>query len=273
MLSPILFILGLITLSMALRSFYNPVMQKLGALGIFAASYFGGYFLGGRSVTLGLMCASTWLLLPWLEILTRVRHLRIPREKQLSHQPPPPSGLFPDLEEITSEIEEEKFEHVEDTGWDWEDYRQFFRLFYKQEERAQAAICLVDQEDMAFYYMSVSSRAKDGTVWTTWNYPFGNSLKPVPQLKVNRAKAGDTFLQIYESHKAFLKEHGVEIAGLEELTGDRIQDEIQNDLQAQLAHNIAQGVLTEAGEGKIRYSWRGLFFIWVQFLRDLVRLS
>jgi hypothetical protein len=258
---------------MALRSFHHVLLQKLGALGIFATSFLAGYLIGGKSIALGLFCASTWLLLPWLEILTRIRNLRLPLEKNLTHQTPPNSEIFPDLHEITTEIEDGKFEYIEDTGWDWEDYRQFFRLFYNGADRTQAAICLIDQHDMAFYYLSVSSRAKDGAIWTTWNYPFSHSLKPVPQLKINRMRAGDTFLQIYESHRSFLRRHGIDVSQLVELSGEQIQAEIQKDLQAQIAHNVAQGVLTSAGEGQIRYSWRGLFFIWLQFLRDLVRLS
>ena len=38
-------------------------------------------------------------------------------------------------------------------------------------------------------------------------------------------------------------------------------------------HNLAMGVLKKTSEGQIRYSWRGMLFIWFQFLRDLVRLS
>jgi hypothetical protein len=60
---------------------------------------------------------------------------------------------------------------------------------------------------------------------------------------------------------------------LENLDPERIQDEIQKDLQAQVAHNLASGVLKRDAEGAVRYSWRGLVFIWLQFLRDLVRLS
>lgn len=273
MLHPLLLVLGAAVLSMALRSFDHVVARKLGALGIFATSFLAGYFLCGRSVAAGSFCAASWLLLPWLEILTRIRKLRLPLEKNLRHKSPPNSEIFPDLQEITAEIEEEGFEHVEDAGWDWDDYQQYFRLFYKPADRSQAAICLIDQHDMAFYYLSVSSRAKDGTVWTTWNYPFSYSLKLVPQLKINRIPPGSTFLQVHESHRDFLRRRGVDVSGLEELDADRIQEEIQKDLRAQIAHNLAKGVLTEAEEGQIRYSWRGLFFIWFQFLRDLVRLS
>jgi hypothetical protein len=32
-------------------------------------------------------------------------------------------------------------------------------------------------------------------------------------------------------------------------------------------------VLKRNDAGQVRYSWRGMFFIWCQFLRDLVRLG
>jgi hypothetical protein len=44
-------------------------------------------------------------------------------------------------------------------------------------------------------------------------------------------------------------------------------------LRAQIAHNLAIGVLKMDAGGAVRYSWRGMMFIWLQFLRDLVRLS
>src|SRR5580704_17199426 len=101
MLSSLLLILGVAMLSMALRSFHHVVLQKLGALGIFATSFLAGYLMGGKNIFIGLFCASTWLLLAWLEILSRIRNLRLPLEKSLSHQSPPSSEAFPDLNEIT----------------------------------------------------------------------------------------------------------------------------------------------------------------------------
>jgi len=272
MLSPFLLILGVALLSLALRSFHHTVSQKLGALGILTTSFLLGWFLTGY-ILAGIACALSWFLLPWLEILTRIRKLRLPLEKNLRHKAPPSREVFPSLDELTTEIEEEGFSHVEDAGWEWDDYRQFFRLFYKETERSQSAICLIDQNNIAFYYLSVSSRARDGSVWTTWNYPFSHSLKLAPRLKINRIRSDQTFLQLHESHRAFLLSHNVLIDQLENSNPDDIPLDIQKDLRAQIAHNLTQGVLTHAGEGQIRYSWRGLFYIWVQFLRDLVRLS
>src|SRR5438067_6269866 len=161
MLFQLLLILGVAVLSMALRSYAGMLAQKFGALGILATSFLVGYFFTGY-IAVGVFCAASWLLLPWLELLTRIRKLRLPLEKNLRHKTPPSRELFPALDELTEEIEDERFEFVDDAGWDWEDYQQFFRLFYKPNERTQAAICLIDQDNVAFYYLSLSSRAKDG---------------------------------------------------------------------------------------------------------------
>ena len=271
--SRLLVISGTVALSLSLRTVPSAVLRKIGALGILATSFLIGWLLSEGNVAVGIFCASSWLLLPWLEILTRVRKLTLPLEKNLRHKAPPRSEAFPALEEITGEVEGEGFEHVEDAGWDWQQYAQFFRLFYKPADRAQSAICLIDQHDVAFYYLSISSRAKDGTIWTTWNYPFSYSLKLVPQWRVNRLRGDQTFLQMYASHRHFLDMNRVRLADLAELDPETIQHDIQKDLRAQITHNIAAGILTQSATGEIRYSWRGMFFIWMQFLRDLVRLS
>lgn len=272
MLPHLLLVLGVATLSVALRSFHHVVLQKLGSVGILTTSFLIGYLLSGY-VTVGLVCASSWLLLPLLEIMTRIRKLRMPAEKKLRHKTAPSDEAFPALHDLTHEIEEEGFAHAEDAGWDWEEYQQFFRLFYKEPERTQAAICMVDQHDLAFYYLSISSRAKDGTIWTTWNYPFSHSLKLPPHLRINRLRSDQTFLDLYESHRDFLEINGIHAGQLTEIDPDQIHIDIQQDLRTQIAHNLAVGVLKHTAEGQIRYSWRGLLFIWFQFLRDLVRLT
>jgi hypothetical protein len=270
--SSFLLILGVLALALALRSFQHPLLQKLGALAVMVASFLIGYFMTG-SPAIGVMSALLWLLLPWLDLLTRIRKLTLPLERNLRHKSPPNAQIFPALVEITEEIEGEGFEYIDDTGWEWDEYQQFFRLFYKSDERLQAAICLVDQQDVAFYYLSLSSRAKDGTIWTTWNYPFSYSLKMAPQWRVNRLRGDLTFLQLLESHRQLLQRYGVATDLLEDLDAERMQAEIQKDLQAQVAHNISTGVLTQTQAGEVRYSWRGLLFLWLQFLRDLVRLT
>src|SRR6266566_1983376 len=100
--------LGVAVLSVALRSFQTSFSQKAGALGILISSYLAIYFITGSWI-LGLCAALSWLFLPWLEILTRIRALRLPKEKRLRPKTPPSYDTFPALSEITREIEDEGF--------------------------------------------------------------------------------------------------------------------------------------------------------------------
>src|ERR1043166_1604351 len=151
MLFGLLLTLGVAVLSIGLRTFHNSYAQKAGALGILAATFLTFYFATNTWVW-GLIAALAWLFLPWLEILTRIRALRLPKEKQLRPKSPPSSDTFPALSEVTREIEDEAFVYVSDAGWDWEDYRQFFRLFYRQEDGAQAATSPMERLDFSFFH-------------------------------------------------------------------------------------------------------------------------
>jgi hypothetical protein len=262
MLFGLLLTLGVAVLSVALRSYQTTFAQKLGALGVLIASFLAVYFITGNAAW-GVAGAASWLFLPWLEILTRIRTLRLPKEKRLRPKNPPPNSLFPALDEISREIENEGFAHVNDAGWDWEDYRQFFRLFYKADDRAH---------DLSFYYLRVSSRGKDGIVWTTWNYPLSYGLKLTPQFRINRQRPDQTFWQLYQSHREFLRNHSVETTSLDPLDEERMQTDIENDLRDQIAHNVRAGVLKSAADDEVKYSWRGMIYLWCQFLLDLVRL-
>ena len=270
--SDLLLIAGVALLSMALRSFAHPLLYKLGSFCILGTSFLIGYCCTGYWQA-GAVCAGSWLLLPWLEILTRVRRLRLPVEKSLRHRPPPSRDTFPALDLLTTELEEEGFEYVDDTGWDWDDHRQFFRLFYKRDECLQGSVCLIDQDEMAFYYLSLSTRTKDGVTWTTWNYPFSYSMKLSPQLRINRLRGERTVFEMLASHRQFLERAGIPADALAHTPPDELHTEIQRDLQAQIAHNVDAGLLLPSDEGKVRYSWRGMLFIWVQFLWDFVRFS
>ena len=161
-----------------------------------------------------------WLCFRWLDLITRIRKLTLPREKQLRHRRRPAPGVPLPLRAHGRRSRRSGFEHVTDAGWDWEEYQQFFRLFYKGDERAQAAVCLVDQQDIAFYYLSISSRGKDGKIWTTWNYPFSYSLKLSPEWRVNRVKGDLSFFGLLESHRQFLTKHAMKAEQLEELSAE-----------------------------------------------------
>ncbi|MEO7318887.1 MAG: hypothetical protein ABIZ56_07870, partial [Chthoniobacteraceae bacterium] len=117
-LSNLLLILGVGAFSFSLRTVNSILLQKIGTFGILATSFLIGWLFTGYWIV-GVFLGSSWLLLPWLEILTRVRRLTLPVDKSLRHKTPPNAQTFPALDELTEEIEGEQFEHIEDAGWDW----------------------------------------------------------------------------------------------------------------------------------------------------------
>jgi hypothetical protein len=272
MISNLLLVLGAAVLSAALRSFQHRLLFRLGTLGIGITSFLVGWLLVGN-IWVGLALAASWLFLPWLEILTRVRRLRLPIERTLHHRTPPNRSTFPGFSEMTDEIEILGFEHMEDIGWNYEGSRQFYRVLNADQRKTQACICLAEQEDLAFYYITLTSRAIDGRVFMTWNYPFSYGLKLPPRLKVCRFSSAGPFSELLALHEKFLTSEGIATDALLTQTPEEIVHTMQNEMRAQITHNLDLGLLERDGEKLIRYTLRGMFFLWMQFLRDLVRIS
>ncbi|MFT5109992.1 MAG: hypothetical protein ACI9UA_005644 [Pseudoalteromonas tetraodonis] len=54
---------------------------------------------------------------------------------------------------------------------------------------------------------------------------------------------------------------------------DEIRPLMEKELRLQIDHNLDKGVICLSGNGTFKYSWRGLVFLWYQFLKDMVKLS
>lgn len=268
----LLVIVGVLVFSMGLRTTGSILLNKIGVLGYLATSFLTGWLLTGWW-PMGFVFLSFWLVWPWYELITRVRKIAMPVDSTVRHKTPPHRELFPALQDLTGEIEGEGFEHVEDLGREWDEAQQFFRVFQKPDERMQAVICLVEQENFAFYYLRLISRGGDGTIWTTWNYPFALNLKLSPEWRTNRASGDKSFIQLLDSHRAFLANHDVFTDELTETDPAKLIGQLHSEQTAQIAHNVTAGILAKGKDGAIRYTWRGLVFIWFQFLRDFVRLQ
>jgi hypothetical protein len=270
--SKFLLIAGVFVLSMALRSTGVLLARKLGVVGYLATSFLIGWFVSDWW-PMGFVFASFWLVWPWYELITRVKKIAMPVENPLRHKAPPHTEYFPALGDLSDEMEQEGFEHVEDLGRDWDEARQFYRVYQKPDERTQAVICLVEQEQFAFYYLRILSRGNDGAVWTTWNYPFSLNLQLAPEWRMNRESGEKSFMELMQSHRDFLARHAVLSENLVALRPEELQEQLQCEQSRQIAHNVTAGILRKDADGAIRYTWRGLWFIWVQLLRDFVRLS
>lgn len=268
----LLLVLGLLVLTGAFFHFAHPLMRRLGLLTGAVTVFAAGYLLSG-SLWVGAGCVGAVLLLPWIEILLRIRKLRLPLRKPLRQATPPSQEMFPDLGDATDTIEASGFEHATDLGWEMDEYRQFQRLFANPEKREEAAITCIEQNQIGFHFASVTSRAADGSVFITWNCPVLSSLKSLPTVHLNRMAGETPFGALLAGHDAFLAERGIARETLQAVDPDSVRVSVERDMETQLQHNLSEGLLEREGEEHGRYSWRGMLFLWCQCLRDIFRLS
>ena len=272
MISLVLLVLGMGVMAAALRTFRNQALFFAGTFGMVATSFLAGWLIGG-SLVLGALFASTWFLLPWVEILTRVRRMRLPIDRRLESCAPPARSVFPDFIDLSDEVEAAGFEYCEDAAWEHGRTRQSYRFYYSERTRTLAAICLIEQESIAFYYVALTSKALDGRVFMTWNYPFSYGLHLHPKISLSRGGGELSVAELATLHSSHLERAAVQSDRLCLQAAEGICTEMQNEMREQVEHNLACGILKRDGEEMIRYSVRGMVFLWFQFLRDFGRLS
>lgn len=270
-LQQILYVAAAVVFSLGCRSFDNRFIQKLGWFALLAASYLAGLFLTGQHLG-GAIFIAAWFMLPWLEIIFRVRKLRFPIRSEIKHRFPPSREAFPELGDLSREAEEVGFSEVGDTGWQWSQTDHFMRLFYHAERRVQASVALAQQGDFGFSYVSLTSRAENGVTYTTTNYPFAATMKHSPKQRLNRFAHAGSFEDLLERHEHFLHSEGVDKEDLALQDTEYLHAYIERDMSAQIDHNITTGVIEPTGNGEFRYSWRGCIFLYWQVLKDMVRV-
>mgnify|MGYP000442273470 CR=1 FL=1 len=266
-----LIVIGLFVMALALRSAHTSILRKLGAFTFLSACFCLLYFLTG-SVVAGWSGAAVWLFLPWIELLTRIRRMRLPVDNRLTQRPIPNPSFFPNAPEAAAAMEEAGFEHVSDCGWEWDGMRQYFRLFWHPEERAVAAVCLCEQSDVAFAFISVTSHGVDGRIWRTTNFPFAPTLRCPPDVRWNHVPCRrNCFHQILGNHRDYLTRLKIPASELRIPDPEEIETTIEAEMKRQVDHNLATGIIRLTGDGHFQYSKRGLVFLWGQFLKDMVR--
>lgn len=269
---PILYIAALVAFAFGCRTFESRVVNKLGWIALLVASYLLGLFISGGSHRVGATAVLMWFLLPWLEIVGRVRKLRFPIKSEVKHRFPPSRDLFPDLDALSTEAEKAGFEEIEDTGWKWDETDHFMRLFYHKEKKLQAAISLAQQGDYAFSYVSLTSRTNDGLTITTSNYPFSFTMKFAPVQLVNRYTNAESMDDLVRSHETFLERHHILDDELSQQDTERLHNYLERDMISQINHNISARIIEPVGNGLFRYSWRGCIFLWLQVVKDMIRV-
>ena len=107
----------------------------------------------------------------------------------------------------------------------------------------------------------------------TWNYPFSEAMKLTPDCIVNYVRGIGSFDELIEVHRKFLDSKGIINSNLQETDPDELGKLTEKEMRNQVDHNLDRGLLKLSGSGTFCYSWKGLFFLWYQSIKDMIRLS
>jgi len=268
----LLIVIGMVVFAVAFRSCRMNWSRKLGAFIFLIASFLLFYFVAD-CLCWGLLGIGVWFLLPWIEILGRVRKLRLPMENRLVHKETPEDGFFPNASQALAAMSEAHFEHVGDAAWSWAGMEQHFLLHWNPEEQASAAVCLCEQDNVAFAFISITSKTEDGRTYRTTNFPFSPTLRSPSNFFWNHVPCEkNSFHQILKDHQAYLKRQKIAESEWSTPDPERLEDEIEEEMRLQIQHNLDQKIIEPADGESFRYSTRGFFFLWKQFVKDMLRL-
>lgn len=265
-------LIALVVFCYALRACRTPLLRKLGALLMLIASGLCVYFLTD-SIYWGLVGMAAWFLLPWVELLTRIRKLRLPVENKLRDRMATNLDAYPHAQQHLIHLENAGYEHIRDCGWNLGGMDQVYQLFWNAETRTVISLCLCEQANVTFSYLTVTSRDITDGIWRTTNFPFSPTLKPNPGVHWNQIScANECVIKLLSNHLDFLQKQGFVDDDLAIPDPDQLEEEIEHEIKRQIDHNLQQGVISLTDDGHFRYTIRGLFYLWKQFVRDMIRL-
>lgn len=268
----LLLVVGLLIFGVSLRSCRSFALRKLGALAYLATSYLAFFFFFGTHWA-GVAAIFLWLLIPWVELLMRVRKLRFPINNKLNYRHPPEVAHFPMATQCTTQIEEAGFEHVTDSAWDWAGMQQYFRLYWNPEKKQIAALCLCEQDQVAFAFLTLSSECAARKTYRTTNYPFSPTLRALPSIRWHQIPCQhDCFHHLSSEHDRFLQRQAIDVEQLRNPDPERLEQCLENEMREQIDFNFKKGLIKLTGDEHFRYSWRGLFYLWRQIVKDIIRL-
>jgi len=172
---------------------------------------------------------------------------------------------FPNAPEQISTLEESGYEHIRNCGWNLGGMDQRYQLFWNAETKSVATLCLCEQSNITFTYLTITSRDILDGVWRT--------LKPAPRVHSNQVSCThECATKLLIDHEYFLYQQGFVDDDLSIPDPDDLEDQIETELRHQIEFNLQSGIIKTTGDGHFRYTVRGLFFLWKQFVKDMIRL-
>ena len=77
---------------------------------------------------------------------------------------------------------------------------------------------------------------------------------------------------VFHDHERHLEKLKIAESNLLVPNPDEIIEQIEQEMRNQIDHNVERGLIEFTGDGHFQYSKRGLFFLWKQAVKDMIRL-
>jgi len=265
----LVFTIALLSLAFGLRSASSRLAQKLGALVMIAALAQLGWVLSGHwagAVGMLLICAAVPLVfIYWQQ-----------RGQTYAMQPCPlPAGhqsdatFYPHASQYLQQLEQLEFEPISEGGWRWLESCESHRLMWNPECDTIASVCLCEQGQIAFSYVTFYSERQDGTLIQTTNYPFSSKLR-LPA-KVHRWHVPCEEKEMAE----ILRRHQQKLVHTHHRPTQQDPDtflaQLRQQLSEQAQYNAESGLITTQDD-QFSYSSMGILYLWAQAVKDFIRL-
>lgn len=259
--------IGLILLAYALMYSNLFWLRRLGLWMVFGTIGLVVWFLT-ESWLMAFLALAGWFVLPLAQAVYLSRNLRFSLSRRLIKERQEVDD-FEDWTSLSQDLREAGFRLDGEYALKPSSIEYGFRLFQHGEKHWVAGLGLVRQGGMALSYALVVSRADDGSLWVTWDYPMAYGLKMPPHLNVFRYLEAGSVQELVDQHQAFLNLNEV-TESPERVAPQELFDAMFGDT---MRYNLNIGLLrsSKQSDEEIHYSWRGTLFITWQVLRDMVR--
>jgi len=95
----------------------------------------------------------------------------------------------------------------------------------------------------------------------------------LPRTILNRVEEDCSIKELIGLHEAFVASNSANSRDMMDKSSSSLRSDFEAEMRELLEHNVAKGILTQDNKQMIRYSVRGMFYIWAQFLREFVKFS
>jgi len=95
----------------------------------------------------------------------------------------------------------------------------------------------------------------------------------LPRTILNRVEEDCSIKELIGLHEAFVASNSANSPDMMDKSSTSLRSDFEAEMRELLEHFVAKGILTQDNKQMIRYSVRGMFYIWAQFLREFVKFS